>query len=156
MDGHEYGLLLPNQYHFLLGTRNRCVEQIPAQHDVMLLQDGNNHDWELSTLTFVDTDTIRQVHIFHHVCGILDYFPIKELDFNYCIVFSPVSNRSDNSDLAIRDLFMIPILDHTIPLTENHATAFEFRFASILGIRDFPDLLIESIGTYSPFLTLGR
>lgn len=56
VDGHEDSLLLPNQYHLLLGSRNCCVEQIPPQHNVMLFQDGNNHDWELRALTFVDTD----------------------------------------------------------------------------------------------------
>ena len=154
MDGHEYGLLLPNQNHLLLRTRDGSVEQIPSQHLIVLFQYGDNDNREFCALALVYADTVGQAHIFKHICGILDLFAVQEPDQYGCIVSSVFLDRSDYSDFTIGDFSLVAVLDDTISLTENHASTLYFSFPQIAWICDLTDLFVQPIGANGSFLTV--
>ena len=58
VNGHKDRLFLTNQDHFYLGSGNRGIQQISAQHDVVLLQYRDDDYREFSALAFMDADTI--------------------------------------------------------------------------------------------------
>ena len=65
-------LPMPDQDHFTFCTCDRRIQKVSPQHDVVLLQNRNDHCWILATLGFVDAHGIGEINVLQLILGILN------------------------------------------------------------------------------------
>ena len=75
--GHPQGLLGAHQDDELLASRDRRVQQVSLEHEVMLSVQGNDDARELGTLAFVNRQDVGQRQLIEVAKVVFDRPPLK-------------------------------------------------------------------------------